>query len=73
MRQDADPLMGSEDFSFVLQEVPGCFFFLECSPPELAQESPGWNHSPTVLFDDAVLGTQAAALAELAWRRLQRD
>ena len=73
VRQDADPLMGSEDFSFVLQEVPGCFFFLECSPPELAQESPGWNHSPTVLFDDAVLGTQAAALAELAWRRLQRD
>ena len=73
VRQDADPLMGSEDFSFVLQEVPGCFFFLECSPPELAQENPGWNHSPTVLFDDAVLGTQAAALAELAWRRLQRD
>ena len=73
VRQDADPLMGSEDFSFVLQEVPGCFFFLECSLPELAQENPGWNHSPTVLFDDAVLGTQAAALAELAWRRLQRD
>ncbi|MCT1544971.1 M20 metallopeptidase family protein [Kocuria rhizophila] len=73
VRLDADPLMVSEDFSFVLQEVPGCFFFLECSPPELAQESPGWNHSPTVLFDDAVLGTQAAALAELAWRRLQRD
>ncbi|KIC67017.1 M20 family metallopeptidase [Kocuria rhizophila] len=73
VRQDADPLMGSEDFSFVLQEVPGCFFFLECSPPELAQENPGWNHSPTVLFDDAVLGTQAAALAELAWRRLQRN
>ncbi|WP_423446242.1 M20 family metallopeptidase [Kocuria sp. KSNUG] len=73
VRQDADPLMGSEDFSFVLQEVPGCFFFLECSPPDLDQENPGWNHSPTVLFDDAVLGTQAAALAELAWRRLQRD
>ena len=73
VRLDADPLMVSEDFSFVLQEVPGCFFFLECSPPELAQESPRWNHSPTVLFDDAVLGTQAAALAELAWRRLQRD
>ena len=73
VRQDADPLMGSEDFSFVLQEVPGCFFFLECSLPELAQENPGWNHSPTVLFDDAVLGTQAAALAELAWRRLQRN
>ena len=73
VRLDANPLMGSEDFSFVLDQVPGCFFFLECSPPDLAQENPGWNHSPTVLFDDAVLGTQAAALAELAWRRLQRD
>ncbi|WP_348614288.1 M20 metallopeptidase family protein [Kocuria rhizophila] len=73
VRQDADPLMGSEDFSFVLDQVPGCFFFLECSLPDLDQENPGWNHSPTVLFDDAVLGTQAAALAELAWRRLQRD
>ncbi|MGX0886058.1 amidohydrolase [Kocuria rhizophila] len=72
VRLDANPLMGSEDFSFVLDQVPGCFFFLECSPPDLAQENPGWNHSPTVLFDDAVLGTQAAALAELAWRRLQR-
>ena len=73
VRLDANPLMGSEDFSFVLDQVPGCFFFLECSPPDLDQENPGWNHSPTVLFDDAVLGTQAAALAELAWRRLQRD
>ena len=67
-----DPLMGSEDFSFVLQEVPGTFFFLQCSPPEVDLENAAWNHSPEVLFDDGVLGDQARALAHLAWRRLER-
>ena len=65
-----DPLMGSEDFSYVLQEVPGTFFFLQCSPPEVDLEHAAWNHSAEVLFDDVVLGDQAAALAHLAWERL---
>lgn len=67
----ADPLMGSEDFSFVLQEVPGSFFFLQCSPPEVDPETAPWNHSAQVLFDDGFLGDQAAALAHLAIRRLE--
>lgn len=67
-----DPLMGSEDFSYVLEQVPGCFIFLGATPPELAGTPVPWNHSPKVLFDDAVLADQAAALAELAWRRLER-
>ncbi|MGK4217108.1 M20 metallopeptidase family protein [Kocuria marina] len=67
-----NPLMGSEDFSFVLQEVPGCYVFLQCSPPDVDLATADWNHSPGVLFDDAVLGAQAAALAELAWERLAR-
>ena len=66
-----DPLMGSEDFSFVLQEVPGSFFFLQCSPPEVDPETAPWNHSAEVLFDDGFLGDQAAALAHLAIRRLE--
>lgn len=65
-----DPLMGSEDFSFVLNQVPGTFLFLLCSPPELDPATAAWNHSPRVLFDDAVLGDQAAALAQLAFNRL---
>lgn len=67
-----DPLMGSEDFSYVLNQVPGCFIFLGATPPALAGTPVPWNHSPKVLFDDAVLADQAAALAELAWRRLDR-
>lgn len=67
----ADPLMGSEDFSFVLEEVPGAFLFLHASPPEVDLATAAMNHSPTVLFDDAVLGDQAAALARLALERLR--
>lgn len=69
----ADPLMGSEDFSFVLEQVPGSFIFLHCSPAGVDLETAAMNHSPTVLFDDAVLGDQAAALALLALRRLGRE
>lgn len=70
--QAKDPLMGSEDFSFVLDEVPGAFLFLHTSPPGTDLDDVAMNHSPHVVFDDAVLGDQAAALAMLAQRRLER-
>ena len=62
-----DPLMGSEDFSFVLNEVPGAFYFLFATPEGIDPETAAMNHSPHVLFDDAVLADQAASLATLAW------
>lgn len=67
-----NPMMGSEDFSFVLQEVPGTFMFMGASPAGLDPENLAWNHSPEVLFDDAALPLQAAALARLAIERLAR-
>jgi hippurate hydrolase len=67
----ANPLAGSEDFSFVLQQVPGTFFFLEATPAPEAQAQPGaYNHSPYVVFDDSVLPDGAAAYACLALGRL---
>ncbi|WP_454129144.1 hypothetical protein [Microbacterium aurum] len=63
------PMMGSEDFAFVLDEVPGTFLALMTSPPDLDLRTAEWNHSPRVLFDDAVLGDQAAALATVAFAR----
>jgi amidohydrolase len=66
-----DPVTASEDFSLVLAEVPGTFVFLSASPAGL--DNPAYNHSPKVLFSDDVLGDAAAALAELAWARLQRE
>jgi hippurate hydrolase len=73
VEERATPIMGSEDFSFVLDQVPGSFFFLQCSPPDVDPATAAWNHSAEVLFDDAVLADQAAALALLAARRLEHE
>ncbi|MFC9934687.1 M20 family metallopeptidase [Glutamicibacter sp. NPDC127525] len=66
------PMMGSEDFAFVLDEVPGTFIALLATPPELNASEAEWNHSPRVVFDDAVLADQAAALAAIAFQRTAR-
>lgn len=63
------PTMGSEDFAYVLDEIPGTFFALLASPPDLDPGQAEWNHSPRVRFDDTVLADHAAALAALAFSR----
>ena len=62
----AEPSMASEDFSAVLEEVPGAFLFLGATPAGIDPDEAEMNHSPRALFDDAVLADQAAALAALA-------
>ncbi len=66
------PITGAEDFSFVLQEVPGAFVFLGACPPGRDPETAPTNHSAVALFDDAALADGAALYAELALRRLAR-
>jgi amidohydrolase len=63
------PLAGSEDFSRVLNNVPGAFVFLGASRADDPAAAPT-NHSPLAEFDDSVLPDAAAVLAELATRRL---
>lgn len=65
-----DPIMPSEDFSRVLREVPGTFMMLGARRDDVPDEQQADNHSPHVVFDDSVLGDQAALLAHLAMRRL---
>ncbi|WP_051687440.1 MULTISPECIES: M20 metallopeptidase family protein [Micrococcales] len=65
-----EPRMGSEDFSFVLEEVPGTFMFVGASYPIEDVWNQPMNHSAEVRFDDAVLPQQSAALATLAFGRL---
>ncbi|MBO0812440.1 MAG: amidohydrolase [Microlunatus sp.] len=67
----AEPLMGSEDFSLVLEQVPGAYFFLGAHPGPLG-ENPPTNHSAKAAFDDGVLADQAAALAHLAYTKITR-
>ncbi|WP_165241673.1 M20 metallopeptidase family protein [Corynebacterium lizhenjunii] len=62
------PMMASEDFGVVLQQVPGTFVWLGTADPAVQDRE--WNHSPHVRFDDTILGDQAAALAALAVERL---
>ena len=64
-----NPRLGSEDFSFVLQQVPGAFVFLGAHPLPVAAVPPT-NHSSKAIFDEGVLAEQAATLAHLAYRRI---
>lgn len=64
------PVMGSEDFSYVLEQVPGAFVFLGACPADRDPASAPYNHSPEAAFDDAVLPDGAALYAALAHLRL---
>ena len=64
------PITGAEDFSFVLQEVPGAFVMLGACPPDRDPQTAPTNHSAVAVFDDAALAEGTALYAELALRRL---
>ena len=65
-----DPVMGSEDFSRVLEEVPGAYVFLGACEDDDPLTAPT-NHSALARFSEAVLPDAALMLASLAVRRLQ--
>jgi hippurate hydrolase len=50
------PVMGAEDFSYVLQKVPGAMFFLGVCPPEHPNpfEAPACHSNRMVLNEDAM-------------------
>ncbi|RBM16832.1 M20 family metallopeptidase [Streptomyces sp. PT12] len=66
----ANPILGSEDFSRVIDAVPGAMIFLGATPAGADPEAAPANHSPLAAFDEAVLPDGAALYAELAVRRL---
>ncbi len=60
------PIMGAEDFSYVLEKVPGAMFFLG-----VAEDGADWSaccgiHSTRMMVDEAVLPRGTALLAGLA-------
>ncbi|SDL80768.1 M20 metallopeptidase family protein [Tessaracoccus oleiagri] len=63
-------LTSSEDFSRVLQEVPGCFFGLSACPPDADPATVPFNHSAYAVFDDAVLEDGVRVFTELTLRKL---
>lgn len=65
------PIMGAEDFSYVLEQVPGAMFFLG-----VAAEGADWHscpaiHSPRMTVDENALPRGAALLAGCAERYLE--
>ena len=66
-----NPITGAEDFSRVLDSVPGCYLFLGAHTGDRFDGAD--NHSPRAAFDDAVLPDGALLHAQLAIRALRRD
>lgn len=67
-----EPIMGAEDFAYVLEKVPGAMFFLGVS-----HEGEDWQHccgihSTRMMVDESVMPQGAAYLAGLAEQFLAR-
>ena len=65
-----DPIMGAEDFAYVLEKAPGAMFFLGVAP-----EGDNWSqccgiHSTRMMVDESVMPRGAALLAALGERFL---
>jgi metal-dependent amidase/aminoacylase/carboxypeptidase family protein len=60
------PIMGAEDFAYVLEKVPGALAFLGACPPGTAPHEAAPNHSARVRFDEAAMPAGVALYAALA-------
>lgn len=58
------PVMGAEDWSYVLREVPGSMAFLGVARPGDAQPAP--NHSNRMMVDESAMATGVALHAAMA-------
>ena len=66
-----NPIMGAEDFSYVLQRVPGVMMFLGGTAPDRDPATAAPNHSNRVLFDEQAMTTGIATYAALALDHLR--
>lgn len=62
----AHPIMGAEDFSYVLQHVPGTMMFLGATPLDRDLGSAAPNHSNRVYFDEHAMARGIATYAAVA-------
>lgn len=54
------PIMGAEDWSYVMQQIPGAMAFLGACPPDLEPGTAPANHSNLVRFDEAAMSRGVA-------------
>ncbi len=69
----AHPTMGAEDFSYVVERVPGAMLFLGCTPHDQNHLTAATNHSNRVVHDEAALPVGVALQAALALQHLTAE
>jgi len=67
------PIMGAEDWSYVLERVPGTMSFLGACPPDSEPGTAPGNHSNIVIFDEDAMPTGIAAYTGVALSHLSAD
>lgn len=77
VRPDISPLMGSEDFAYMLQERPGCYLLIGNGAIGEHNEATGLTHcmvhNPGYDFNDACIAPAASFWAALVEHRLGVD
>ncbi len=63
--------MGSEDMSWMMQDIPGCYFFVGSADPGRGLDAP--HHHPRFDFDESVLPKAAAIMAAAIMDLLTAD
>jgi hippurate hydrolase len=65
-----NPVMGAEDFSYVLNTLPGAMMFLGATPQGENPTTAAPNHSNRVMFDEVAMKQGIAIYASVALRHL---
>jgi amidohydrolase len=65
-----NPVMGAEDFSYVLQQVPGSMVFLGATPHDRNPMTAAPNHSNRVYYDEHCMQTGIALHTAVALQHL---
>ncbi|MEI8238066.1 MAG: M20 family metallopeptidase [Actinomycetota bacterium] len=65
-----NPVMGAEDFSYVLHRVPGSMMFLGATPLDKNPAKAASNHSNRVYFDESAMVAGMTVYAGMAIRHL---
>jgi amidohydrolase len=70
VRQQPSPTMGAEDFSYVLDRIPGAMAFLGATHPDQNPFTAAPNHSNLVRFDEDAMVNGTSLYVAMAMRHL---
>ena len=69
---EVDAITGAEDFSYFQNEIPGMFFFLGGTSPELSEAEAPSHHTPDFIVDDRALIKGVEVMSNLALDYLKK-